>query len=597
MWTFGLIAAGLGLVTAFLVVRPLFQGRGSVPGRDAKDAEIFRDQLAELDRDVAKGVISEAEAEGARVEISRRLLKAAGAAEARPEIGPAPQGASGLVAGLALIGTPVLAGLLYLGLGSPGTPDQPLADRPALQAAIDRPSQAEMEAQMAGQIPPGLEADPEYAALVEKLEETLKDRPDDIRGLELYANALMRIERWAEAWRVQEKLIALKGGEATAELYANQAEAMVLAAGGYVSPETEQVLASALRLDPNSYIARYYTGLSLAQNGRVGEAVALWERLRADSPPDAPWLDWLDMMLAEAKGMQAAPPAGGPTQEDIAAAEQMTPEERMAMVEGMVQRLEDRLTSEGGSVDDWGRLVSSYATLNRPEEAKRVYHLALAALDEGPGKDALRRHAGDLGIEPNPPAAPPPLPGPSAGDVAAAGEMSADDRNAMIEGMVQRLQDRLTSEGGTAEEWGRLLTSYATLNRPDEAKRAYEMALAALDDEPDKDALRRHAAGLGLEDAPPATPGPTAADVAAAQEMSAEDRAAMIEGMVQRLEDRLTAEGGEAEEWLRLINAYVQLDRKDEAARVYAMATDALSDNISRGFLKEQTLLLGVPVE
>ena len=488
MWTLVIVAVMLGLVSTGLVVRPLFSRTGSAPTRSAMDAQVFRDQLDELDRDLQKGVISAAEAEGARIEISRRLLKAAKAAEASSDLAPAPQDVSGLVAGLSLIGVPALAAVVYIGVGAPGVPDQPLAERGAAVGA-DRPSQVEMEEQLAGEASAPAKIDPDYAALVAQLEATLESRPDDQRGLELYATALMRTERWSEAWRVQERLIGLKAGTATAEHFAQQAEAMVMAAGGYVSPEAEQVIARALQRDSGSHIARYYAGLALAQNGRVSEAVRLWERLRAEAPPDAPWIDWLDMMLAEARERQ-----GGPSEADIAAADGMSPEDRQAMIEGMVQRLETRLTTEGGTVDDWGRLIGSYSALERKEDARR----------------------------------------------------------------------------------------------------AYELAMAALPDESGKDTLTEYAANLGLTDG---QSGPSAADVAAAEQMSPEDRAKMIDGMVSRLEDRLTTEGGEAEDWYRLMNAYVQLDRRDDAARVYALAVEAVPDSISAAFLKEQALLLGLPIE
>ena len=188
--------------------------------------------------------------------------------------------------------------------------------------------------------------------------------------------------------------------------------------------------------------------------------------------------------------------------------------------------------------------------------------------------------------------------GPSQGDIAAADDMSAEDRAEMIQGMVQRLSERLASQGGTAREWAQLIASHATLGQTREAEQALADALQAYPDGDDHNALVAHAARLGLVDGDQAgrggAPGPTAEDVAAARQMSAEDRAEMIQGMVQRLEDRLTTEGGEAEEWLRLINAYVQLDRKEDATRIYRLAEVALENDLSAGFVKEQALLLGV---
>ncbi len=161
--------------------------------------------------------------------------------------------------------------------------------------------------------------------------------------------------------------------------------------------------------------------------------------------------------------------------------------------------------------------------------------------------------------------------------------------------MVSRLDERLAAQGGTAEEWGRLMSSYAALDRPQEAMRAFEASMIAYPDGEANAALQAHAVRLGLMAAP--TVGPSQEDVEAAQQMTPEDRQAMIAGMVQRLEDRLTSDGGTAEDWLRLIRSYVQLDRKDDAARVYRLAEVALADDPSRGFVKTEALLMGLPVE
>lgn len=510
MLTFYLIAGGVALLTTFLIVRPLIGGRAEGMGQDEASTQIFRDQLDEIDRDLARGTISEAEAEGARLEVSRRLLAASGRAKSAAALTPAPQGHSGLIAGLAMMGIPALTAALYFGVGAPGASDQPLAERrPAAQAQLptnhpqaNRPSQAEAEAQMAQSAPPAPQGadDEEYLALVERLEGMVESRPNDQEGHRLLASGLMRLGRWSEAWPVYDKLLALIDGVPNAEIYANKAEAMVLAAGGYVSPEAEQSIGLALQTDPSLPMARYYAGLALRQAGELDDAITMWEGLRRDSPADAPYLEWLNMMLAETIQARDGTPPAGPSQGDIAAADEMSAEDRAAMVEGMVQRLADRLAAQGGSPQEWAQLMASYATLNRTDDAKQAFDLAMAAYPDGTDAEALRAHAGRLGIE-----------------------------------------------GGTS--------------------------------------------------APTTTPGPTQEDINAARNMSTEDRNAMIEGMVAQLEDRLTTDGGLAEDWLRLIRSYVQLERMDDAARIYQLAEAALSNDPSRGFVKEQSLLMGVPTE
>ena len=178
----------------------------------------------------------------------------------------------------------------------------------------------------------------------------------------------------------------------------------MLAANGYVSPEAETAIGQALARDAALPIARYYAGLLAAQTGRVSEAIMIWEGLRAEAPPNAPYRAFLDTMLAEARAMQTggdpAPATAepGPSAEDVAAAGQMTPEERQAMIEGMVAGLEERLTSEGGSAEEWLRLMTSYDRLGRREDATRAARLGIEAFGSSTEADFLREQALLMGL-------------------------------------------------------------------------------------------------------------------------------------------------------------------------------------------------------
>jgi cytochrome c-type biogenesis protein CcmH len=225
----------------------------------------------------------------------------------------------------------------------------------------------------------------------------METRGPDVQGLTLLANGYARLGRHAEAWRAYHRLIQEMGSEAGADLYALQAEAMVMAADGYVSPEARQVLGEALQRNPAQPLARYFTGLALAQQGDRDGAVALWQGLRDEAEDGSPWAGALDNMIAEVTGATAPAPAPGPSAEDMAAAADMTPEEREQMIEGMVQRLETRLAAEGGAPEEWLRLMTAYRQLGRMDDARRAYAMGSDAL-EGGEASFLRQQALVMGI-------------------------------------------------------------------------------------------------------------------------------------------------------------------------------------------------------
>ncbi|GIX12907.1 MAG: c-type cytochrome biogenesis protein CcmI [Paracoccaceae bacterium] len=392
--------AALTGATLLWILWPLIRPGGQAARRAAHDRQIYRDQLAEIDRDLARGVLDAAEAEAARAEVARRLL-AADAAAAR-ESGPAatPPRLRWFAAGLVAVAVAGGTTGLYLWRGAPTLPDAPLAERRAA-----RPTQAEHEARLAeagiDPAPPARGEDVRLAELVGQLREVLAGRPQDIRGHRLLVGALARLGHYAEAHRVQAHVLELLGDSATAGDHADHAELMILAARGYVSPEAEAALARALERDPALKPARYYAGLALAQQGRAEEAFSLWSALLAEGPEDAPWIAPIREQigaLAAALGRTPPPPATpgpGPSAEDVAAAAQMSPEARQEMIRGMVEGLAERLSREGGPAADWARLIRALGVLGERERAGKVWAEARTAFADRPDDLALLRAAAD----------------------------------------------------------------------------------------------------------------------------------------------------------------------------------------------------------
>jgi cytochrome c-type biogenesis protein CcmH len=257
----------------------------------------------------------------------------------------------------------------------------------AEDARANRPDQATAEAEAAALPRLPVQAGEDYLRLMERLRETVADRPDDVQGQRLLARNEAALGNFADARAAQERVVALLGDAAAGQDYADLADLMVLGAGGYVSPEAEAALARALERDPTNGAARDYSGLLMIQVGRPDLGFRLWSGLLEQSRPDDPWVGPIASQirgLAQIAGernyqmpqLSAAPlppaPPPGPTTEQVEAAADMTPEERMEMIRGMVTGLSDRLASEGGPPEDWARLIGALGVLGEAEQARAI---------------------------------------------------------------------------------------------------------------------------------------------------------------------------------------------------------------------------------
>ncbi|WP_415403477.1 c-type cytochrome biogenesis protein CcmI [Tateyamaria sp. SN3-11] len=404
---FWIITGCLTLVVVATLARAYMRGADDSRPPAAYDLDVYRDQLKEVERDLARGVVSQADAERARTEVSRRIL-AADAAMQQTQTDTRRSGGAILVAGAtaaALIGGTYA---IYLELGAPGYGDLALKDR--IEAAqilrSDRPSQESAEASVPD-APPPPDVGPDYVALVERLRTAVQSRPNDIQGFTLLSQSEARLGNFGAAHAAKAKEIELKGANATAADFSEYADLLILAAGGYVSPEAEQILERTLALDPTDGPARYYFGLMMAQTGRPDTALRVWDQLLREGPPDAPWIPAIEVQIedmAMRAGVDYARPVigtgRGPSAADIEAAEEMSPAERMEMIQGMVAGLSDRLATEGGPVEDWAQLISALGVLGRMDQAAAIFANAKEVFGTDPGAmDILNRAADRVGLQ------------------------------------------------------------------------------------------------------------------------------------------------------------------------------------------------------
>jgi cytochrome c-type biogenesis protein CcmH len=351
--TLWLVFALMTAAAIFAVLLPLSK-RGQVRG--GTELAVYRDQLDEIARDRAAGLIGEAEAEAARIEVSRRLLAAADA-EKTPVTQSLWRRRATAVAALLIFPTGATA--LYLVLGSPQLPGEPLAAR--MQEAHNGQSIAQMIAQ---------------------IEANLEQNPNDARGWQVIAPVYMKLGRYDQAAIAQRKLIALQGENADRD--ADLGEALTAAANGVVTQDAKDLFQRAAKLDSEQVKAQFFLGMAAQQDGNKKEAAAIWSALLAKAPADAEWAGTVREALAEVGAPVAAAPA--PDASQMAAAAQMNDTDRNEMIRGMVARLASKLKENGNDLDGWQRLLRAYVVLGNREQAHAAASDARKALAGNPGK-------------------------------------------------------------------------------------------------------------------------------------------------------------------------------------------------------------------
>ncbi|MGH1412225.1 MAG: c-type cytochrome biogenesis protein CcmI [Pelagimonas sp.] len=408
---FWILTGVLALVLTVLLLLALLRGTRDVGPAEAFDLQVYRDQLSEIEKDTERGTIAEDEAKRLKVEISRRLL-AADAAAKQGSADAAKAGAGSYVMAVLVAGTVLGGGFgLYTTLGKPGAPDLPLAQRyeAAQKARDNRMTQAEAEAKMPAAAP--VDAPDDYMTLVKQLRDAVAKNPEDMRGLTLLASTEATLGNYEAAYKTQAKLVELRGDGATAKDYTDLADMMIIAAGGYVSPEAQSALEKALALDPENGVARFYGGLMMAQTGRPDVGFRMWDILLRSSPPDAPWVGPIRAQIEElayraGETRYQLPPLpqshdapAGPSAEDMAAAADMTPQERQEMILGMVENLSERLASEGGPAAEWARLITALGVLGQTDRAQAIYSEAKGVFADDAGSlDQIMAAAARAGL-------------------------------------------------------------------------------------------------------------------------------------------------------------------------------------------------------
>ncbi|MFJ6322522.1 MULTISPECIES: c-type cytochrome biogenesis protein CcmI [unclassified Rhizobium] len=371
---FWILVAVITAVVGAVLLYPLLRGAKEAENCRSGEAEVYRDQLRELDRDLAGGLISQEEAGYARAEIGRRLI-----AVSKDEVIGAKSLARGnyrLSQAFIIAILPIVGLCLYLANGNPGLPSQPL------EARLEK-------------------SGGDLAISIVKIEQHLAKNPDDAKGWEVLAPIYFKTNRIGDAELAYRNVIRILGPNAAR--LSDLGEVLVVKADGIVTADARGVLQQSLALDASNPRTLFYLALALEQEGKAADAKTAFEALVKQSPPDAPWLAAVNEHIVKNGGQPTAPAnanaPGNPTAEDVAAANALSSGDRQQMIRGMVESLDAKLKDDPKNFEGWMRLIRSYAVLNDRERAADALKRGLAAFPaEGGEGQQLLALAKELGL-------------------------------------------------------------------------------------------------------------------------------------------------------------------------------------------------------
>lgn len=389
---FWIIVAILTAAVAVVLMYPLMRKAEVLEPAESGEIAVYKDQIAELERERKGGLISDSEAEYARAEIGRRLLAADAKSSTEADKPVRVQSSHKLASAFVTVLLPAFGLCLYLLTGSPEKPDMPL------------------EARLAN---PGNN----MSLLIAKAERHLAENPEDGAGWDILAPIYFRTMRLGDAELAYRNAIRIQGP--SSDRLIGLGETLVAVNDGIVTEDARSAFEEGLRLNATNPRARFYVGLAYEQAGRTREALAAFESLVKDSNEDSPWVPLVNQHIAALKQgngptignaqsqaqaqtqaqSQGGEQLGNPSAEDIANAENMNTEDRQAMILGMVESLDARLQENPDNFEGWMRLVRSYAMLKNETKAEEALKTGLKSFPaQGEQGKQLVALAKELGL-------------------------------------------------------------------------------------------------------------------------------------------------------------------------------------------------------
>lgn len=368
--------AVLAAAVTWAVMRPLLASRATPVSETNTELAVYRDQLAEIEAERDQGLIAAPEAEAARVEVARRLIRSAEEPDQPSDTAARPP-RSHTAALAAAAAVPVLAIGVYLAIGHPMLPGRPHGAR--LETPIETATASD---------------------LIAKVEAHLRRNPDDGRGWDVLAPVYMRMGDFQRAAQAYDRALRLLGD--SPKRLRGFARAAIMSENGVVNEPARRTYEKLGKLEPDSIEPQVWLAIAKEQDGDLRGAADVYRALLSAETVEEPWKSLLNQRLAgvmeklggdaaagpdNAQSTAPAPPAasrsgeGAPVAkplnpDDAAAFHNMSPEQRQAFIEDMVGRLAARLNEDGSDLPGWMQLVRAYVVLGRTEDAKAALERA-----------------------------------------------------------------------------------------------------------------------------------------------------------------------------------------------------------------------------
>ncbi len=559
----------LTAIAILLLVLPYVR-RQNAPARDSYDLAVHQDQLAELDRDLERGVIDAEAARAAKLEIQRRIIALGDVQEVTVTTGQ--DRLRSILTALLVMIVPLASAFVYFQLGRPHMRDVPLAARilPADQEVAGQQS---------------------VLANIQDMQQRLEETPDDGALWTQLARTQLRASLYGDAVGSFNKAIELSNDPM---LRTEMGEAIVQGAEGMVTPGALEQFRQVLAAVPNEPRARYYVGLASAQEGDVDGAVESWSKLLEVSPSNAPFRTQIVRSIRgvlESNGRPAddiianLPKGGAPSGGATMASAHAQDDQIRGMVEGLAARLEN----DPDDLQGWLMLGRSRMVLQEMPLARQAFERAKELAPDDP--DVLLGYASSL-LQPSETPGGDPIVGTEAAAVyerlltlvpddpeprwllglAAAQAGESDEA-------VGHWQDLLSLIDEGSEDYGIVKARIAALEGDEPAAKVAAGATPSL------------TPGAALPapsgETPVASgPQPSAEDMAEMAALSSDERNERIRSMVDGLAARLEDDPSDIEGWLRLAqsrNVLGELEAANEAYR-RAMEVDPENPDVLRAY-------------